>query len=480
MKYDDEIIAIADYVGRAAPASSVPWQTAKWCLLDSLGCALAASHNPHCQKLLGPVYPNQNHPLACPVLGTSYRLDPIRAAWNNGLLIRWLDYNDTWLAAEWGHPSDNLGAILSAAYSRTDSTVRDICGALIKAYEIQGILALENSFNQRGWDHVILVKVAATAVATALLGGDHEQVCAALSHAFVDGAPLRTYRHAPNTGPRKSWASGDACGRALQIAQWVLAGEPGYPQVLTTPKWGFHDVVLGGASLKRSQPYQSYVVENILFKVAFPAEFHGQTAVECALTLYPDVKAKLNAISKIEIKTQRAAMDIINKQGPLKHVADRDHSLQYMTAVALMYGELTAAHYEDEIANNPLIDALRTKMVVTEDANYTKAYYDPSQRAIANAIRIHFQDGTQTDWCEQYYPLGHQRRRAEAIPLLKKKFIDNSQHYFSHSVGISPTQVSECLSWWDSDDRFFNMPTKALLDMFSLKPSRKYDNSGKI
>lgn len=445
MKFEPEIAAIADYVLAAPHFSERAWQTARWCLLDSLGCALAASDNPHCQHLLGNRVGGQGE---VPIVGTVLTADPMQAAFNNGLLIRWLDYNDTWLAAEWGHPSDNLGAILVAAIWQGQMTLRDVAAAMIKAYEIQGVLALKNSFNQRGFDHVLLVKLAATAVVTAMLGGNHQQVCAAISHALVDGQALRTYRHAPNVGPRKSWASGDACARAWQIAQWVLAGEPGYATALSAPKWGFQEVVLAGQPLLRERDYDCYVMENILFKVAFPAEFHGQTAVECALKLHPQVRDQLDQIQTIEIKTQRAAMDIINKTGALTNVADRDHSLQYMVAVGLIYGELTAEHYEAAVAANGLIDQLREKMIVTEDEAMTRDYYDPDKRAIANALRVVFADGRDTGWTQCDYPLGHRRRRDEALPLLREKFR-------RHAEARLAARATDAMQMLDEPDALF-------------------------
>ncbi|MFA6037882.1 MAG: bifunctional 2-methylcitrate dehydratase/aconitate hydratase [Legionellales bacterium] len=424
MKTDQLLIDIADYVCNKTITSDLAYETARLCLLDALGCAALALQFPECKRLLGPIVPDTQVPNGVHVPGTTFRLDPIKAAFDIGTLIRWNDFNDTWLAKEWGHPSDNLGAILAVAdfvaqRSNPDLTMHDVLTAMIKAYEIQGVLALENAFNELGLDHVILVKIASTAVVTHLLGGNHQQVIDAVSQAFLDGQSLRTYRHAPNTASRKSWAAGDATSRAVRLAMLTLQGEPGYPKVLTGKLWGFNDVYLNGQNLKVSRPFDSYVIENILFKVAYPAEFHAQTAVEAALILH----SKINQlIEKVEIQTQDAAMRIINKQGVLNNPADRDHCLQYMVAVALLQGELTAQSYSDDFANQhqQQIDALRDTMVVTENKQMTHDYYDPTKRAIANAVVVHLSDGTvlreQID-----YPLGHIKRRHEALPLIEAK-----------------------------------------------------------
>jgi 2-methylcitrate dehydratase len=378
------------------------------------------------------------------VPGTAYELDPVQAAFNIGTIVRWLDFNDTWLAAEWGHPSDNLGAILatadwisrnkaagaklsafsaqlSALDSKPSPTVRDILVAMVKAHEIQGILALENSFNRVGLDHVLLVRIASTAVATALLGGSRDQLINALSHAWLDGSALRTYRHAPNTGSRKSWAAGDATSRAVRLALIAMTGEMGYPSVLTAKTWGFQDVSFKGNAVKLARPLGSYVMEQILFKISFPAEFHAQTAVECAVQLHPLVKDKLAAITRVELTTHESAIRIIDKSGPLNNPADRDHCLQYMTAIGLIHGNLTAEHYEDQAAADPRIDTLRAKMVVTEDKQYSKDYLDADKRSIANAVQVFFKDGTKTDRIEVHFPIGHRRRRKEGIPILQQK-----------------------------------------------------------
>ena len=437
---DAALSTIADYVTNPAPLSKLAYTTARYCLMDALGCAILALQYPACTKLLGPIVPNTTIPHGARVPGTNYVLDPIQAAFNIGTLIRWLDFNDTWLAAEWGHPSDNLGAILACADYQSQQCARqgkkplhmkDVFTAMIKAYEIQGILALANSFNRYGWDHVILVRLASTAVATALLDGTPEQITAALSQAFIDGATLRIYRHAPNTGSRKSWAAGDATSRAVRLAWLTMQGERGCPTPLTTPHWGFNDVILHGNPLQFVKPFTSYVMENILFKVAYPAEFHAQTAVECAIQLHAQVKNRLAEIEKIILKTQEPALRIINKQGVLHNPADRDHCLQYIVAVALLQGDLTAADYENAFAADPRIDQLREKMLVEEEKEFSRDYLDPDKRAIANAIQIFFRDGTKTENVTVVYPLGHPKRREEGIPLLIKKFEQNMAAHFS-------------------------------------------------
>jgi 2-methylcitrate dehydratase len=437
--YDAELLTIADYVLHTPIASEEARETARYCLMDSLACAMLALQYPACARHLGPLVPGTRVPGGVRVPGTNYQLDPLKGAFDIGCTIRWLDYNDTWLAAEWGHPSDNLGAILAVADYLCRSapsvanasgpskkvTMRDVMTAMIQAHEIQGVLALENSFNRVGLDHVLLVKVASTAVASKLLGATRMQIAAALSHAFIDGQSLRTYRHAPNAGPRKSWAAGDAASRAVRLAWLALQGEPGLPSALTAPKWGFQDVLFKGNPLKRPRPYGAYVMENVLFKIAFPAEFHAQTAAECALTLHPVVKDRLDQIDRVVLTTQESALRIISKSGPLHNPADRDHSLQYITAIPLIFGRLTADDYEDKIAHDPRIDALRAKMEVVEDPRYTREYLEPDKRSIANALQVFFKDGTATRKVEVEYPLGHRRRRAEGIPLLMKKFEAN-------------------------------------------------------
>jgi 2-methylcitrate dehydratase len=421
---------IAHYVHEAPADSADARSTARYCLLDSLACAFQALDYPACTKLLGPLVPGATLPGGARVPGTAHELDPVQAAFNIGALIRWLDFNDTWLAAEWGHPSDNLGAILATAdyvgrrHDRSP-TLATVLTAMIKAYEIQGVLALENSFNRIGLDHVLLVRIASTAVATALLGGNVTQTVNALSNAWIDGGALRTYRHAPNTGSRKSWAAGDATSRAVRLALLALRGEMGYPQALSAPRWGFQDVLLGGRPLTVARPFGSYVIENILFKIAFPAEFHAQTAVEAALALHNQVHERLDEIQRVVIDTQEPAVRIIDKRGPLTNPADRDHCLQYMVAIGLIFGQVTAQHYEDHIAADPRIDALRERMQVRENERYTHDYYDPDKRFIANAIQVWFHDGSATDRIEIEYPIGHRLRRGEALPLLMQKFRDS-------------------------------------------------------
>jgi 2-methylcitrate dehydratase len=404
--------------------------------MDSLGCALLSLSYPECVKLLGPVVPGAVLPNGARVPGTAFELDPMQAAFNIGTMIRWLDYNDTWLAQEWGHPSDNLGGILAVAdyLSRQQNmplTMKDVLTAMIKAYEIQGVLALENSFNRVGIDHVVLVKVATTAVIADWLGLAQHQICDAISQAFVDGQSLRTYRHAPNTGSRKSWAAGDATARGVRLAWLTKLGEKGYPSALSAKCWGMYDVLFNGKKFQFQRPYGSYVMENILFKISYPAEFHAQTAVECALKLHPLVKDRLADIEKITLRTQEPAMRILNKTGPLYNPADRDHSLQYMTAIGLIYGALTADHYEDMIAHDTRIDALREKMQVSEDQQFSRDYLDPEKRAIGNAIQVFFKDGSSTGEVCVEYPVGHYRRREEGIPLLEQKFCHNVSRFFS-------------------------------------------------
>ncbi len=454
----DQLLAdLADYALSAKIASDEAYDTARWCLADTLACGIMALAYPACTKLLGPVVPGTSIKHGARVPGTSHELDPVQGAFNIGTIVRWLDFNDTWLAAEWGHPSDNLGAILATAdwvsrnaaagtqitafnsplqprrssgESGAPLTMRDVLIAMIKAHEIQGVLALENSFNRVGLDHVLLVRIASTAVTAAMLGGTREQVINAISHAWVDGSALRIYRHAPNTGSRKSWAAGDATSRAVRLALVALTGEMGYPSVLTAKTWGFQDVSFKGNAVKLARPLASYVIEHVLFKISFPAEFHAQTAVECAIKLHPLVRDALNEIERIEIHTHESAIRIIDKTGPLHNPADRDHCLQYMTAIGLIFGTLTADHYEDSTAADPRIDALRAKMVVAEDKQYSKDYLDPKKRSIANAVRVIFKDGTKTSKVAIEYPVGHRRRRKEGIPLLLKKATDAfAAHY---------------------------------------------------
>ena len=425
---DAVIAAIADYVAGYTISSEEAYSTARYCLLDSIACALMALKYPECTKLLGPIVPGADMKNGARVLGLKYELDPVRAAFNNGALIRWLDFNDTWLAAEWGHPSDNLGGILSVAdwlgrASASDApTVKDILTAAIKAHEIQGVLALENSFNRAGMDHVILVRIATAAVVTGMLGGSRDQIVNAVSNAWADGGALRVYRHAPNTGSRKSWAAGDATSRGVWHAINALRNEMGYQGALTTKTWGFQDALFRGKEIRLARPLGSYVMEHVLFKISFPAEFHAQTAVECAFKLHPGVSGRLDEIERVELTTHESAIRIIDKAGQLHNPADRDHCLQYMTAIGLIFGELTAEHYEDKVASDPRIDALRAKMVVSEDKRYSSEYLDPSKRSIANAVQVFFKDGSSTERVEVEYPIGHRRRRTEGIPELLKKF----------------------------------------------------------
>ena len=433
-KPDKVLIDIAAYVSKHQIKSAEAYNTARLCLMDTLGCGLEALEYPACTKLLGPLVPGTVVLNGARVPGTRYELDPVQAAFNIGAMIRWLDFNDTWLAAEWGHPSDNLGGILAVAdwLSRngTPLAVRDVLTAMIKAHEIQGVIALQNSFNRVGLDHVVLVKVASTAVVAQMLGLSREGIINAVSHAWVDGHSLRTYRHAPNTGSRKSWAAGDATSRAVRLALIAKTGEMGYPSVLTAKTWGFYDVLFRGKPFRFQRRYGSYVMENVLFKIAFPAEFHAQTAVEAAIQLHPEVKDRLAEVKRIEIVTHESAIRIIDKKGPLSNPADRDHCIQYMVAIGLVKGNLTAADYEDDVARDPRIDALRAKMRCVESKRYSRDYLDPKKRSIANQLQIFFRDGTTTRKVAVEYPLGHRRRRHEGIPLLEAKFRKNLERRF--------------------------------------------------
>jgi 2-methylcitrate dehydratase len=445
--YDEVLQRIADYALTYEITSEEAWSTARYCLMDTLGCGLLALRFPECTKHLGPIVEGTTVPHGARVPGTPYRLDPVKAAWDIGCIVRWLDYNDTWLAAEWGHPSDNLGAILAVAdhlsqkrvaEGKAPLTMRVVLEAMIMAHEVQGVLALENSFNRVGLDHVVLVKVASTAVSAKLMGANREQMLSALSHAWADGQALRTYRHAPNAGSRKSWAAGDATSRAVRLADIAMRGEMGIPGVLTAPQWGFYDVLFSKTNKDQKlkpeekrqfslpQEFGSYVMENILFKISFPAEFHAQTAAEAAVKLHPEVKDRLDDIDKIVITTHESAIRIISKVGKLANAADRDHCLQYMTAVPLIFGNLTAEHYEDDFHEaNPMIDRIREKMEIVEDERYTREYLEEGKRSIANAIQVFFKDGSNTDKVAVEYPLGHRRRRKEGMPLLKEKFRNN-------------------------------------------------------
>lgn len=446
-EYDELLQTIADYTLTYRIKSKEAMSTARNCLMDTLGCGLLALRFPECLKHLGPLIEGTVVPHGARVPGTSFRLDPVKAAWDIGCIVRWLDYNDTWLAAEWGHPSDNLGGILAVAdhlsqkkvaQGKAPLSMKTVLEAMIMAHEIQGVLALENSFNRVGLDHVVLVKVASTAVTAKLMGASRDQLLSALSHAWVDGQSLRTYRHAPNAGSRKSWAAGDATSRAVRLADIALRGEMGIPSALTAPQWGFYDVLFSKTNKDQKlkpeserrfslpQDFGSYVMENILFKVAFPAEFHAQTAAEAAVILHPQVRDRLEEIDRIVITTHESAIRIISKQGKLANAADRDHCLQYMVAVPLIFGDLTAEHYEDSFHQaHPVIDSLREKMEVVEDERYTREYLEEGKRSIANAIQVYFKDGTSTDKVAVEYPIGHRGRRNEGVPLLEQKFRSN-------------------------------------------------------
>ncbi|NRG44545.1 2-methylcitrate dehydratase [Bacillus sp. CRN 9] len=430
---------IADYVLEKEIVSEEAYQTARYVLLDTLGCGILALNYPECTKLLGPVVPGTVVPNGTRVPGTSFVLDPVRGAFNIGCMIRWLDYNDTWLAAEWGHPSDNLGGILAVAdylsqvrlsEGKEPLKVRDVLEMMIKAHEIQGILALENSLNRVGLDHVLFVKVATTAVAAKMLGGSRKEIINAVSNAWIDNSSLRTYRHAPNTGSRKSWAAGDATSRGVQLALMAIKGEMGYPQALSAPGWGFQDVLFKEKELKLARKLDSYVMENVLFKVSYAAEFHAQTAAECAVKLHKQVSGRLNEIDRITITTHESAIRIIDKKGPLHNPADRDHCLQYITAIGLIKGDIRAEFYEDDIATDKRIDELRDKMEVIENKQYSVDYLDPNKRSIANAVQVHYIDGTSSEFVECEYPLGHRFRRDEAIPKIIEKFSSNLKAQF--------------------------------------------------
>ena len=422
---------LADYVTQTQIDSSEAYSTARYCLMDTLACGMLALEYPACTKLLGPVVPGADMPAGARVPGTPWRLDPVQAAFNIGAMVRWLDFNDTWLAAEWGHPSDNLGAILALAdyqarraiaEGREPATMRTVLTAMIQAHEIQGVIALENSFNRVGLDHVLLVRLASACVSTGMLGGSHDDVMTVASHALLDGGALRAYRHAPQAGPRKSWAAGDASARGLRLALITQTGEIGYPAALSAPTWGFQDVLFDGKAVNLAQPLSSYVMENILFKISFPAEFHAQTAAEAAMTLHTQVAGRIDEIDRVVIETQEAGVRIIDKTGPLGNPADRDHCIQYMVAIPLIFGRLTAADYEDDVAADPRVDRLRDCMEVTENKAFSTDYLDANKRAIGNAVQVFFKDGSHTDRIAVDYPIGHRRRRDEGIPELVKKF----------------------------------------------------------
>jgi 2-methylcitrate dehydratase len=463
---DAALIAIARYARNFTLESQSAYDTARYCLMDTLACGFQALKYPACRKLLGPVVPGAVMAGGARVPGTSYELDPVQAAFNIGAIVRWLDFNDTWLAAEWGHPSDNLGGILAVAdylarnavmTGKSPPKVRDVLTAMIKAHEIQGVLALENSFNRVGLDHVLLVRVASTAVVASMLGASDEQVVNAVSNAWIDGGALRTYRHAPNTGSRKSWAAGDATSRAVRLALISLTGEMGYPSALSAKTWGFGDVLFKGKPLSLPQPFGSYVMENVLFKISFPAEFHAQTAVEAAMTLHPTIKDRLGDIERIVIETQEPGVRIIDKVGPLANPADRDHCIQYMVAVPLIFGRLTAADYEDAVAADARVDALRAKMQVRENPTFTSEYYAADKRYIGNALQVFFSDGSQSQRVQVDFPIGHRKRRAEGMPVLVKKFESSVDAHFS------PRQAQQIKSLFANPPAVDALPVNELM-----------------
>lgn len=469
---------LSTYVSHPPEFSQEAYTTATDCLMDGLGCGLLALSFPACVRMMGAVVPGAVLANGARVPGTPWQFDPVQSAFNIGCMIRWLDYNDTWLAAEWGHPSDNFGAILALAdyLDRNQSNpwtpgkswrMQDVLQAAIIAYEIQGGIALANSFNRQGFDHVLLVRVASTAVSCSMLGGNQSQIADSLSHAWLDGGALRTYRHAPNTGSRKSWAAGDATRRAVQLALWTMTGEMGYRSAMTAKRWGFHDVMMGGKEIKLIQPLGCYTMENILFKVSFPAEFHAQTAAEAAIALCPSVRNKLDAIRQIRIHTHESAIRIIDKKGPLNNPADRDHCIQYIVAVSLLFGGLTADHYEDQAASDPRIDALRDKMQVIEDTRYTEDYLAPDSRSIANRLEIEFNDGSPTLSMEVMYPIGHRRRRAQARRLLQEKFQANAAQAIDDKVS------AKLLQWWQDPVAFRELRVSHWLDALATQTDPK-------
>lgn len=466
---DSMIEEITDYVLNKEITSEEAYSTAHYVLMDTLGCGILALSYPECTKLLGPIVPGTIVPGGSRVPGTSYVLDPVQAAFDIGTMIRWLDYNDTWLAAEWGHPSDNLGGILAVAdyvsqermkKGKNPLTVKELLEAMIKAHEVQGVLALDNSLNRVGLDHVLFVKIATTAVVSKMLGGGREEINNALSHAWIDNSSLRTYRQAPNTGSRKSWAAGDATSRGVRLSLMAIQGEMGYETPLTAEGWGFQDVLFNKQPLTLQRPLDSYVMENVLFKVTYPAEFHAQTAAEAAVDLHSYVVHRLDDIEKITITTHESAIRIIDKTGPLHNPADRDHCLQYITAIGLLKGHIVAEDYEDTAAANPNIDKLRNKMIVTENKQYTTDYLDPEKRSIANAVQVHFKDGTSTEKVEYEYPLGHRFRREEALPKIREKLSNNlSTHYTDKQ-----RKLIEGISF--DNETFFSMPVNELVELF--------------
>ena len=469
---DPIIEQMADYALSDFQPSDEAILTARLCMMDALGCGMLALQDQHCRRVLGPVVDDATMPGGCLVPGTNWRLDPVRAGFNLGALVRWLDFNDTWLAAEWGHPSDNVGGLLplGAYLARRHAegqggmalTVRELLVYLVKAYEIQGVMALKNSFNRRGLDHVLLVRLATAATATAMLGGSKDQVVSAITNSFADGGALRTYRHAPNTGSRKSWAAGDATSRGMWLALMAMRGEMAYRSILSAPKWGFCDVLFGEHPLEMERELGCYVMENILFKVSYPAEFHAQTAVEAAVHLHSQVISRLDEIERIEIQTQESAVRIISKTGPLHNPADRDHCLQYMVAIGLLHGGLTAEHYEEATANDPRVDGLRSKMRVVEKPEYTVSYLDPERRAIANQVQVFFNDGSSTDAIEVEYPLGHRRRREESIPFLHSKFKS------ALAVHMPEEQCNRLSEWTTAPECFDDMAIHDFVELWQV------------
>ncbi|WP_353948563.1 bifunctional 2-methylcitrate dehydratase/aconitate hydratase [Sporolactobacillus sp. Y61] len=474
-KTDQVLEDIATYTAAPTPFSETARTTARYVLMDTIGCGILALRFPECTKLLGPIAPGTVVPHGARVPGTPYVLDPVRAAFNIGCMNRWLDYNDTWLAAEWGHPSDNLAAILASAdyISRQNRSkgkpalvMRQVLDAMIKAHEIQGVLALGNSLNRHGLDHVLFVKVASAAVSCALFGGNEKEIAAVVSQAWIDSSSLRTYRHAPSTGSRKSWAAGDAAARGVQLALMTLRGEMGYPRALSSPKWGFQDVLYGGKPLRLDRPLGAYVMENVLFKVSYPAEFHGQTALEAAIRLHPDVADHLDEIERIEIITHESAIRIIDKTGPLHNPADRDHCMQYIVAIGLIHGTLNAGHYEDEASRDPRIDRLRGKMDIRESKAYSRDYLDPEKRSIASSVQVFFTDGSETPRVAVEYPLGHKKRRDEAFPLIMDKFRENLRTRFPEK------RVNRILQLNSDEQRLLSMPVDEWMELFTSIESR--------
>lgn len=474
VKFDQVLVDIVDYVRNYEIQSDLAYQIAQYCLIDTLGCGLEALDYPECTKLLGPIVPGTVVPHGAKVPGTQFQLDPVQAAFDIGTMVRWLDFNDTWLAAEWGHPSDNLGGILAVAdwlsrvavaAGKKPLTMKAVLTAMVKAHEIQGCIALENAFNRVGLDHVILVKVASTAVVSELLGLSEDEALNALSLAFVDGQSLRTYRHAPNTGSRKSWAAGDATSRAVRLNLMAQKGEMGYPTALTAKVWGFYDVLFEGKPFQFQRDYGTYVMENVLFKISYPAEFHSQTAVEAAMTLkkrLDELGKSSEDIERIDIRTHEACIRIIDKKGPLNNPADRDHCIQYMVAIPLIFGRLTASDYEDEIAKDPRIDALRDRIICQEDPQFTKDYFDPEKRSIANGLTITLKDGTKLDEVVVEYPIGHARRREEGMPVLVEKFKRNLARRFPAKQQKAILEVSL------DRDKLWEMPVHEYVDLYVI------------